>query len=137
MSLSQYLHLLLRWDLWINITSCVYNYEQRGKYARTISRKVAWQNPNMNYVELNVDEIKIRNRRVFLKCFFNSVGVSNMLHAKFMSLFYELQIYWKAGYKKVFCYSYSKHVIQLVQELSIHHHYGNEMAIIMGYMHQD
>lgn len=60
------------------------------------------------------------------------------MHAEIMAIFCGLHLCWDRGYRKVICYLYSAHVVDLVKnDVSVHHWYGNVVAAIKRMMCQD
>lgn len=116
-----------------------------------LPRQVQWQRGSEDTMVLNVDGSALTNPgpagfgglirnhdRIFLQGFHGSVGISNILHAELMALYHGVKLCWDVGFRKVFCFSDSSLVIQLVQQgVSEFHHYNSVVSRIKAYVNQD
>jgi len=114
-------------------------------------RMVSWQHGDEDTIILNVDGSALNNPGKagygglmrkhggsFLRGFFGSVGIPNILHAEIQALLTGIKLCWEAGYRKLMCFSDSLHVVQLVmKDISRFHHYANLLELIQNYLAKD
>jgi len=74
----------------------------------------------------------------FIKGYHGSIDYSNILHVEIMTLFHDIHLCWKAGFRDIICYSDSFQTIHLVQTTDVgYYHYENEISIIHQFLAKD